>query len=265
MLGERLGASKHAAARGPARRAPAGTVPRVPLDARTPIRLALLRAGRWLRPRQLANLRSVLSYLELGAGLDSRPHVVADDLALFDVALRRLDAKRPLYLEFGVYEGRSLRWWAEHLDNPDARFVGFDSFEGLPEDWRPGLGTGHFKTGSPPRIDDDRVSFVVGWFDQTLPTFEMPDHDQLVVNIDCDLYASADTVLRWLEPHLRPGTLLYFDEFPDRDHEMRAFLEFQARSAHRCVPVAIGRGGMHWLFEVVEPLAGSPQPADPSP
>jgi hypothetical protein len=231
----------------------------VPVDVRTPIRLALLHAGRRLRPKVLANLRSVLSYLELGAWLQGQPErcvprMVADEFALFEVALRRIDAKRPLYLEFGVFEGRSLRWWAEHLDHPDATFVGFDSFEGLPEDWRPGLDAGHFRTGTPPQIDDDRVSFVVGWFDETLPGFEIPDHDQLIVNIDCDLYSSANTVLRWLEPHLRPGTLLYFDELPDRDHEMRAFLECQVRSGHRFVPVAIGRGGMHWLFEVQPPI-----------
>jgi hypothetical protein len=228
------------------------------VDVRTPIRLALLRAGRRLRPKQLANLRSVLSYLELGAWLQQQPdgrppRVVPDDLAVFQVALQRIDAKRPLYLEFGVFEGRSLRWWVEHLDNPDAAFVGFDSFEGLPEDWRPGLGAGHFRTGVPPRIDDDRVSFAVGWFEDTLPSFQVPDHDQLVVNIDCDLYSSADTVLQWLEPHLRPGTLVYFDELPDRDHEMRAMLESQARSGQRFVPVAIGRGGVHWLFEVQSP------------
>jgi hypothetical protein len=81
----------------------------------------------------------------------------------------------------------------------------------------------------------------------------VPEHDQLIVNIDCDLYSSADTVLRWLEPHLRPGTLVYFDEFPDRDHEMRALQELLSRSDYRFVPVAIGRGGMHWLFEVALP------------
>ncbi len=164
--------------------------------------------------------------------------------------MQRVTGSRPLYLEFGVYEGRSMRWWSGHLTAPDASLVGFDSFEGLPEDWRPGLGTGTFSTGRIPQIDDPRVSFQVGWFDDTLPKFDIPEHDQLVVNVDSDLYSSAVTVLGWVEPYLRPGTLLYFDEFPDRDHEMRAFAELRARSARTFTPIGIAHGGIHWLFEV---------------
>jgi hypothetical protein len=66
-----------------------------------------------------------------------------------------------LYLEFGVFEGRSMRGWSSHLTASGAHPIGFDSFEGLPEDWRPGLGTGHFATGQPPDIADPRVRFVV--------------------------------------------------------------------------------------------------------
>jgi hypothetical protein len=143
-----------------------------------------------------------------------------------------------------------MRWWSEHLTAPGARLVGFDSFEGLPEDWRPGLGTGHFSTGSIPQIDDARVSFEVGWFDDTLPKFDVPEHDQLIVNVDSDLYSSAVTVLGWVEQLLRPGSLMYFDEFPDRDHEMRAFAELRARSPLTFTPLGIAHGGIHWLFEV---------------
>jgi hypothetical protein len=169
------------------------------------------------------------------------------------MALARVQGARPLYLEFGVFEGRSMRWWASHLKTPDARLVGFDSFEGLPEDWRPGLGIGHFATGQPPAIDDSRVSFEVGWFDDTLPRFSIPEHDQLILNIDCDLYSSALSVLHWATPHLRAGTLVYFDEYPDRDHEMRALAEYRRHSRWAFVPIGFARGGIHWLFEVREP------------
>lgn len=226
------------------------------VDPRPAIRLALLHAGRHLGPRTLANLRSVLSYLELGGWVETLPGgrwpaQLADDTALFAEALRHVTGERPLYLEFGVFEGRSMRWWVSQLRNPGATFVGFDSFEGLPQDWRPGTPQGHFRTAGPPQIDDPRVSFVAGWFDQTLPDFPVPDHDQLIVNIDSDLYASADVVLRCLEPQLRPGTLIYFDELADRDHEMRALLESLERSGSKVSPLAIGKGGIHWLFEYV--------------
>src|SRR4051794_18834378 len=39
------------------------------------------------------------------------------------------------YLEFGVWEGASMRWWAARNTHPDSSFVGFDSFEGLPVNW----------------------------------------------------------------------------------------------------------------------------------
>jgi hypothetical protein len=52
----------------------------------------------------------------------------------------------------------------------------------------------------------------VGWFDQTVPAFDMPPHDQLIVNIDSDLYSSAVVVLTKLEPFLVPSTLIYFDD-----------------------------------------------------
>lgn len=219
--------------------------------ARTIVRRTLLRLGERASARQLANLRNVLSYLEIGHWLDGdRPVQVTDDFALFEVACQRVTGERPLYLEFGVFEGRSMRWWAEHLTQPDARLVGFDSFEGLPVDWRPGLPAGHFRTAGPPSINDPRVTFEVGWFEKTLPHFAFPDHDQLIVNVDCDLYASAAEVLRGVEPYLRPGSLIYFDEFPDRDHELRAFNELRERSSQTLRPVGFARGGLHWLFEV---------------
>ena len=216
-----------------------------------------MKVGRRATPERLAELRSVLSYVELGHWLEHdllglAPQVVANEMALFDLALAKVTGDKPLYLEFGVFEGRSMRWWSQHLPQAEARLVGFDSFEGLPEDWR-GCSTGDFATaGEPPKIDDDRVSFEVGWFDDTLRKYEIPEHDQLIINVDCDLYPSAVSVLTWTEPYLEAGTLIYFDEFPDRDHEMRAFNEFAARTSHEFRPLAIAHGGLHWLFEVVK-------------
>lgn len=217
-------------------------------------RSLLLRVGRSMSGRQLEGARLILSYLELGrwaGGLAGAPPLrVARVDALFELARSRVRGHRPLYLEFGVYAGRSLRWWVSHLSAPEARFVGFDSFEGLPGDWRAGIDRGHFATGRPPDIADQRVSFVVGWFDETLSGYQIPEHDQLIVNIDCDIYSSASTVLRWVEPHLRAGDLIYFDELPDRDHEMRALREFLDRTGCTLSPVGYARGGVHWLFEV---------------
>src|SRR5208282_1918422 len=75
------------------------------------------------------------------------------------------------YLEFGVFEGKSLAHWCALNANPQSRFFGFDSFEGLPEQWN-GSPTGTYSAhGKLPAIDDPRVQFVVGWFQDSLPGF----------------------------------------------------------------------------------------------
>jgi hypothetical protein len=219
--------------------------------ARRVMRRGLLRAGRHLGDGHLVDLRTSLGYLELGAWMrheGARVEAFAGKEALFARAAAEVRGERPLYLEFGVFEGQSLRWWSDHLRQPGARLVGFDSFDGLPEDWRPNTAAGTFAVTAPPRFDDPRVSLQVGWFEDTLAAFEIPAHDRLIVNIDCDLYSSAATVLRWLEPHLVPGTLIYFDELPDRDHELRALMEHLRRTAARLEPLGIAAGGVHWLF-----------------
>jgi hypothetical protein len=220
------------------------------------LKARMLAVGRRLDDGRLARLRSALGYVEIGGLLErlgpgASVPVVSDRFEVFSRARDLVVGRTPLYLEFGVYAGESLRWWCDHVTQPGARFVGFDSFVGLPEGWRPGFAAGEFATGGPPAIDDDRVDFMVGWFDETLPTFVMPEHDQLIVNVDCDLYSSSATVLGWIEPHLAPGSLLYFDELADRDHELRAFQELLGRTERTFVPVVVGGGGTHALFRCV--------------
>lgn len=219
-------------------------------------RRALVVAGRHLSARTLTRAANALGGLEQGhwlAGLQRGVPNLADRFAVFNEAMSRLSGTRPLYLEFGVYRGRTLRYWASNVTQPGAHFVGFDSFEGLPEDWQADAQRGSFAVGGPPRIDDPRVSFEVGWFDKTLPGWRPPAHDQLVVNIDCDLYSSTRCVLEWLTPYLEPGTLVYFDDLFNRDHQWRALQEWLNGSGKSARPVAMARWGHHLLFEMGPP------------
>ena len=133
------------------------------------------------------------------------------------------------YLEFGTYEGRSMRWWLGLSPSPQSRFVGFDTFEGLPEAWE-GFRKGHFSTRNQlPDIADSRCCFVKGLFQQSLPsflkTYVPPSHRQ-VVHIDSDLFSSALFILNQIGPVLRPNDILIFDEFHVWMDEFRAFQLF---------------------------------------
>ncbi|HXE28270.1 MAG TPA: TylF/MycF/NovP-related O-methyltransferase [Stellaceae bacterium] len=140
------------------------------------------------------------------------------------------------YLEFGVFRGESLRHIAARNKHPDVRFWGFDSFEGLPLDWNDKNPKGTFSVGGqPPSIDDDRVRFVKGWFDQTLPMFlrDYMPQGKLWIHIDGDLYSSAIQVLALLNPYIRPGAVIVFDEIEDLLHEFKALCDYEAMSAKR--------------------------------
>ena len=73
-----------------------------------------------------------------------------------------------LLLEFGVFNGYSIHHFAEINRNPASKFIGFDSFEGLPEDWTPKCPKGTFsQSGQLPEVRDSRITFVKGWFSDT--------------------------------------------------------------------------------------------------
>ena len=140
-----------------------------------------------------------------------------------------LDLSPITYLEFGVYRGDSLRWWLDKVRYPQSRFVGFDTFTGLPEWWRATEPAGHFDAdGRVPDTKDPRCSFEVGLFQDTLPHF-IADKDlsgRLVIHLDADMFTSTLFVLATLARVLKSGDVLFFDEFSCPLDEFRAFDEF---------------------------------------
>jgi predicted O-methyltransferase YrrM len=145
-----------------------------------------------------------------------------------------LAPKGGLTLEFGVFSGKTLKIIAE--TRADGRVYGFDSFEGLPEDWRSGFEAGAFAVPELPVVEG--AELVVGWFDATLPKF-LDDHPGVVdfLHVDCDLYSSSKTVLDLVGPRLRPGSIVLFDEFFNypgwQAHEYKAWVEYLERSGVR--------------------------------
>jgi O-methyltransferase len=102
------------------------------------------------------------------------------------------------FLEFGVYKGHSIRFWSQMNRDPQSRFIGCDSFEGLSENLTSKFTKGAMNVdGEVPQVDDERVSFAKGWFQTTLPGFVngFTPRSRLVVHNDSNLYSSTLFVL----------------------------------------------------------------------
>lgn len=158
-----------------------------------------------------------------------------------------------LVLECGVFRGESLRFLAKRHAG---EVHGFDSFEGLPDDWTYSQKQGRFSLGGQaPEFSEPNVRVYPGWFDATLPPF-LAAHAGAVrfLHVDCDIYSSTKTALDLLAPRLVRGSIVVFDEYlgyPSwQQHEFRAFQEFVAArelryryigfaSSHTSVAVAI--------------------------
>lgn len=154
---------------------------------------------------------------------------------------------RGIALEFGVGKGESTRLIAAHMP-----VIGFDSFEGLPEDWRSGFPAGSFAHHRPSISNCD---LVIGLYADTLPDMGVQHLDQEIglLHIDCDLYSSTATVFEHIGPCIGPGTCIVFDEwhgYPGAGlHEQRAWREFVENT--EIAWEVIGHGFEQWAIRIV--------------
>lgn len=131
------------------------------------------------------------------------------------------------YLEFGVSGGYSFRWWVAANNNSESRFYGFDTFEGLPENW--GTYNKGDMSANIPDVADQRCTFIKGLFQDTL--FEFVNTHPLkerrkIIHLDADLFSSTLFVLSTLARDLNKGDILLFDEFNVPNHEWMAYQIF---------------------------------------
>ena len=162
---------------------------------------------------------------------------------------RRTDA---LFLEFGTFKGvdinfiaKTLTEKAKHLRGEPGELVvhGFDSFQGLPEEWHNGkLMPEDSSTAYPAGKFDLQgvlpsvhpiVQLHPGWFEDTVHSFldQHPQRPVAFIHADADLYSSTKTVLWELcsRGMLVPGTIINFDEYANykgwEDGEYKAWQE----------------------------------------
>jgi hypothetical protein len=141
-----------------------------------------------------------------------------------------------LWMEFGVGMGSTINFIAQN--NGGNRMTGFDSFEGLPEDWKMSDTLTYTKGryslhGALPAVRHKNIELIQGFFSDTLPYYLQKQDDKCAfVHIDCDLYSSTLYVLDTLNKHdkLAQGTIILFDELYNyqyfEKHEFRAFKQF---------------------------------------
>jgi O-methyltransferase len=154
------------------------------------------------------------------------------------------------YAEFGCDGGTSM-WlaWQEIAANPVTRHMwAFDPFAGLPKTEDPGgdhpawipdtvsMGVDDFHSVLATRgVPRDAYTTVEGDFARSLPRLG-PDgepRDIALAHIDSDLYSSTVSVLEFLEPRLKHGMILAFDDYyrwsdSDVSGERAALEEFAA-------------------------------------
>lgn len=130
--------------------------------------------------------------------------------ALWEFAVRDIRSNG-IAVEFGVWEGYSIKHFAKHFPI----VYGFDSFRGLHEDWvGHDLLKGTFDLkGALPSVPAN-VQLVPGLFDQTIPPFLQEHRENFsFVHVDSDTYEAATTVLSLIGDRLESGTVLVFDEY----------------------------------------------------
>ena len=149
---------------------------------------------------------------------------------LWDFVLPRIEFDG-LVAEFGVFKAEAINYFARKL-GPSKKLYGFDSFEGLPVDWKGHvLKKGHFSLGGQlPKVEPN-VVLVKGWFDQTVPSFlDKHPGNFSFVHVDSSTYEAARLVLELIGGRLQPGTTIVFDEYYGfrgwRLGEWKAWTEF---------------------------------------
>ena len=170
-------------------------------------------------------LEESVSYIK-----SAMPHamIMGNELKVLSYALS--EVKLPgMYLEFGVRTGNTINHIASRA--AEQAIFGFDSFEGLPENWSGWIQQkGTFGGEGLPKVNDN-VRLVEGWFDNSLPPFLADNTEDLAfAHIDSDIYSSAKTIFAELGPRIKPGTVIVFNEYfnyPNwQEHEYRALQEF---------------------------------------
>ena len=182
------------------------------------------------------------------------------------------------YVEFGCHSGQTFAMaWSEIRRHRRASHLwAFDSFQGMPNkqcnaDEHPEWIGGTMATSleqfrkicARNRIPPNRYSAIKGFYCDTLSSIShswpAPPTTIALAYVDCDMYSSTMDVLNFLEPRLRHGIILAFDDYfncsaTEQAGEQRAFAEFQQRTSQWDFMPYMNIGGIGMSFIVQKNL-----------
>ena len=169
--------------------------------------------------------------------LPKLPELFFHRWALFDRMIELSKKDRPFY-EFGVWRGEAFKYLIKTFKNG----FGFDSFEGIPEDWDDMKAGSYTSDGIIPKIKGGE--FIVGKFQDTLPGFFSEFRPTAsIINFDADLYSSTICALNCASPVIDQHTILIFDEFlinPNWENdEHKALEEFCLQNNYKYEVLAV--------------------------
>jgi hypothetical protein len=165
-----------------------------------------------------------------------------DRFDVLSIAAEQTHSLPGMVMEFGVFQGVTLRHLAKSI-SPGRRVTGFDTFEGLPDDWGDLLAKGTFATSMPSLEGLVNVALEVGRIEDTLPKY-LSQHRPMIslVHSDCPYYEINVFILEHVLPCMPPGSVVVFDEYygyPSYEmYEFRAWSEIRRRLNLKTSPIA---------------------------
>ena len=158
-------------------------------------------------------------------------------------SLKKANTSNDLFLEFGVFRGDSINLFSEFLRKKNLTIYGFDSFDGLEEEWSMNeynpIGTFSLNKKKP-KVSNN-VKLIVGKVQETLENFLKENYGKKITfaHLDMDTYTPTKFTLEKIKPLLNKGSILLFDQFygfPNwQDHEFKAFKEVFKEGEYRYI------------------------------
>jgi hypothetical protein len=184
--------------------------------------------------------KKMLSYSNHASFKEAKNFLFSNKYKLWEKLATKVDERNLFVFEFGVFEGEGMRWWLKRKS--DLSYVGFDTFEGLPDPWmRNGevyLKRNHFSTQSklPKGSSDTRVTLYKGNIldkesELQIELTKSSGGNRIFI-FDFDLMEPTNFALDLIRVSLTKGDILFFDEGFDSSGELQLLENLLKEAGH---------------------------------